>query len=172
MIAIAFLGGALAAVLDEENVQWTLFVPIVVVGAAGVARVYVGRKRRISSQENLAAGMQNVETSLKNIAEKMKLLNSEKQSIDTYEVRHRIDELFPEHLSMFVEARKTIAHNYGLQAYANVMNHFAAAERYLNRVWSASADGYIDEVNTYLDKAEVQFVQALDKVIQLKQPAT
>ena len=39
--------------------------------------------------------------------------------------------------------------------------HFAAAERYLNRVWSASADGYIDEVNEYLQKAGDQFAESL-----------
>jgi hypothetical protein len=49
------------------------------------------------------------------------------------------------------------------------MSHFAAGERYLNRVWSASADGYIDEVNTYLDKAQEQFVEALAQVHQLRQ---
>jgi len=49
-----------------------------------------------------------------------------------------------------------------------VMSSFAAGERYLNRVWSASADGYIDEVNAYLDKAREQFVDSLDKIRQLK----
>jgi len=47
------------------------------------------------------------------------------------------------------------------------MSCFAAGERYLNRVWSASADGYVDEVNTYLDKAQSQFVESLQKVKNL-----
>ena len=67
-------------------------------------------------------------------------------------VQHRIDELFPGDLNKFVEARETIPHVYRLQAYADVMSHFAAGERYLNRVWSASADGYVDEVRTYLEE--------------------
>jgi hypothetical protein len=41
------------------------------------------------------------------------------------------------------------------------MNYFATAERYLNRVWSASADGYIDEVNEYMERSEQQFEEAL-----------
>jgi len=49
-----------------------------------------------------------------------------------------------------------------------VMSCFAAGERYLNRVWSASADGYIDEVNDYLDKAKEQFTESLEKIRQLK----
>jgi len=48
------------------------------------------------------------------------------------------------------------------------MSCFAAGERYLNRVWSASADGYIDEVNAYLDKAQAQFADSLEKIRQLK----
>ncbi|GAI58988.1 unnamed protein product, partial [marine sediment metagenome] len=34
--------------------------------------------------------------------------------------------------------------------------------------WSASADGYIDEVNTYIDKAREQFVDSLERIRQLK----
>jgi len=52
-----------------------------------------------------------------------------------------------------------------------VMSMFAAGERYLNRVWSASADGYIDEVNTYLEKARGQFSESLNKIRQLKAQA-
>ncbi len=67
-----------------------------------------------------------------------------------------------------MDARESIAHRYGLAAYGEVMSSFAAGERYLNRVWSASADGYIDEVNTYLDKAQAQFVESLEKIRQFK----
>ncbi len=92
----------------------------------------------------------------------------EKHSINTYDVRHRIDELFVEDLNTFVQTRQSIAHTYGLAAYADVMSCFAAGERYLNRVWSASADGYIDEVNAYLDKAQVQFAESLERIRHLK----
>jgi len=37
---------------------------------------------------------------------------------------------------------------------------FAAGERYVNRVWSASADGYRSESLTYLNKAAGQFRDA------------
>ena len=40
------------------------------------------------------------------------------------------------------------------------MSSFAAGERYINRVWSASADGYIEEAATYLKKAGAMFVDA------------
>ncbi len=112
--------------------------------------------------------MESVEASLDRIVKNMTGLNAEKASINTYDVRHRIDELFTDDLNTFVEARESIAHTHSLNAYADVMTSFAAGERYLNRVWSASADGYIDEVNTYLDKAQEQFCESLEKIRRFK----
>ena len=121
-----------------------------------------------TSEEKLNENIRSVETALEKIVENITQLNSQKQSINTYDVRHRIDELFIEELDIFVEARQSIAHIYGLSAYGDVMSSFAAGERYLNRVWSASADGYIDEVNAYIEKAREQFAESLDKIHQLK----
>ncbi len=69
---------------------------------------------------------------------------------------------FPDDQDAFVQARKSIAHSFSLQGYADVMNPFAAGERYLNRVWSASTDGYVDEAHTYISKAREQFEEALE----------
>jgi hypothetical protein len=40
------------------------------------------------------------------------------------------------------------------------MSQFAAGERYINRVWSASADGYDAEARNYLERAASQFRDA------------
>ena len=53
-----------------------------------------------------------------------------------------------------------MVHLFGLQTYADIMSSFAAGERYINRVWSASADGYEGEAATYLEKAAQQFADA------------
>jgi len=44
------------------------------------------------------------------------------------------------------------------------MSSFAAGERYLNRVWSASTGGYFEEVTTYLSRAYSQFIEVRQKV--------
>jgi hypothetical protein len=103
-----------------------------------------------------------LEGSLDRIVEKAARLDTAKESLDVYEVRHKIDELFMEDLDIFVQARESIGHAHGLQAYADVMSHFATGERYLNRSWSASTDGYIEEVHTYIGRAREQFQQALE----------
>ena len=167
MITIGFLAGALAAIVDEQKVQWGYFIAALLAGAVGIMLVRFGERQESRAEGKLASNIQSIEASLSRIVENMTRLNSEKQSIDPYDVRHRIDELFAEDLTTFVEARQSIAQVHGLSAYADVMSNFAAAERYLNRVWSASVDGYIDEVNTYLDRAQAQFVESLEKVRQL-----
>jgi hypothetical protein len=167
MITVSFLGGSLTAVVDKEDVRWDYFATVLFVGIAGVVFVQAGHRRKSKAKGELSSNRQTVETSLNRIVENITRLNAEKQSIDTYDMCHRIDELLRADLGTFVDARESIAQVHGLGAYADVMSNFAAGERYLNRVWSASADGYIDEVNAYLDKAHIQFVEALQRLRRL-----
>jgi len=167
MIVIGFIAGALLSVVDELEVQWGFFVCALIVGAIGVVLVQSGKRQHTKSEEKLTSNIQNIQASLSRIAENITQLNTAKGSINTYDMRGRIDELFGDDLAVFVQARESISHLYGLQAYADIMSYFASGERYLNRIWSASADGYIDEVNIYLDKAQQQFADALAKVRRL-----
>ena len=167
MVTVGFITAALAAVVDESVVRWLWYIPALGLGVVGVAAIKIDVVRHSKTEHHVASRIETVESSLEKIATNINKLNTDKHSIHTYDMRHRIDELFVEDLAMFVDARESIAHRYGLAAYADVMSCFAAGERYLNRVWSASADGYIDEVNTYLDKAREQFVESLEKIRQL-----
>ncbi len=168
MVTVGFIAAALAAVVDEDAVRWLWYIPALGLGVAGVAAIKSNDLRQSKTEHHVTANIEMVETSLARIADNISKLNSDKHSIHTYDMRYRIDELFLEDLAMFVDARESIAHRYGLSAYADVMSCFAAGERYLNRVWSASADGYIDEVNAYLDRALEQFTDSHQKVRQLK----
>jgi len=168
LVAVGFLGGALASVVNEAVVRWGWFAVSVAVGAVGLVLIRTSRKQQVRSAERLVFNMQAIEESLRRVAENMTRLNAEKQAVDPYDMRHRIEELFADDLTKFVEARESIAHSYGLSAYADVMSCFAAGERYLNRVWCASADGYVDEINDYLAKAREQFAASLDKVLRLQ----
>ena len=103
-----------------------------------------------------------LDRSLASVVEKAAALDAAKAETDVYELRHIIDREFPDDLDAFVQARYSLVHSFGLQQFADVMNPFAAGERYLNRVWSASTDGYIDEAQTYVTKAREQFELALE----------
>ncbi len=153
---------------DQSTVKWMWYIPALVLGAAGVILIKVDEARQSKTEHHIAARIETVESSLEKITANINKLNAEKHSIHTYDMRHRIDELFIDDIDKFVDARESIAHRYGLAAYGDVMSSFAAGERYLNRVWSASADGYIDEVNTYLEKTREQFTDSLKKIQILK----
>lgn len=168
LITVTFLAGSLAAVVDQAEVRWTYFIPIMIVGAVGVFLVHYHERKNTRSQTKLASNLQDIQTSLTNLVEGLTTLNAQKQSINAYDFHARIDELFRDDLAMFAQARESLAHAHNLQVYADVMSHFASGERYINRIWSASVDGYIDEINTYLDKAQSQFTEALEIVSQLK----
>ncbi|MHC4187217.1 MAG: hypothetical protein ACYSRQ_03400 [Planctomycetota bacterium] len=164
LVIAGFLAGSLISVLHKTEVQWNWFAAVFIAGVIGLIFVRLTERKLHRSIHRVTSNMLSIEQSLDNIVKNMTQLNEEKASIDTYDMRHRIDELFIEDLNTFVEARQSIVHAHGLNTYAEVMSDFAAGERYLNRVWSASADGYIDEVNTYLEKAKIQFVETLNKI--------
>ena len=75
-------------------------------------------------------------------------------------LRYEIDSRLRDDLRRFADARESLIHLFSLQTYADIMSDFATGERYINRVWSASADGYNSEARTYLGKAIEQFRDA------------
>jgi len=72
----------------------------------------------------------------------------------------RIDEELMPDIHDFVEARESMIPHLGMQSYANIMSPFANGERLLNRAWSASADGYVDEVRTCIQGARAELEKA------------
>lgn len=173
LIAAGFLAGALISVLDVERIiAWEGFISTIVAGVIGVVLVRWADFQSTRTEGKLAANLKAIRESMERIVAAISDLDGRKDTIDPYEVRHEIDKLFPIDLAAFADARESITHVYGLQAYADVMSLFAAGERYLNRVWSASADGYINEVKTYLGRTREQFDATLEKLQSLDSAAS
>jgi hypothetical protein len=164
LISLGFLAGAYLSVADPVTVSWTYWGLAVAAGFVGVALVRVEARTHARSDTRAAENIALIEQSLDNLVAKVTALNAEKEHLNPYDVGPIIDERLLDDLDTFVGARETISHLFGLQAYAGVMAHFAGGERYLNRVWSASADGYVDEVNAYLGHALEQFIEAQRKL--------
>jgi len=162
LITLAFLAGAYFSVVHTEDVDWSIAVPSLLVGLVGVALVRLSIRSQSTAAATVHTNIGKLEESLARIVETATRLDAEKDAINVYEVHDRIDAEFMGDLDIFVENRESIGHAFGLQSYADVMTHFATAERYLNRCWSASSDGYTDEVNTYLTRTKDQFIQALE----------
>ena len=156
LLAAGFLAGAYATSLDVSSVNWALFVSAAVAGVAGLALF----KRQASllqrSDSVLEMNRSELRDSIHNIVKDLDELTNG-TLIRGAALRERIDLKLREDLRRFAAARQSMVHLFGLQIYADIMSSFAAGERYINRVWSASADGYDNEAETYLRKAAAQF---------------
>ena len=159
LLIAGFLGGAFVTALDVENVDWMWFGIAAISAIAGVVLAKRADRARATSGELLETNRNELNESLDNVVRDLRLM-TDGDALTGEALRDRIDEKLRPDLRRFVEARQSMVHLYGLQAYADVMSEFAAGERYINRVWSASADGYDDEGDRYLKRAVDQFEDA------------
>ncbi len=168
LFTIGVLGGSLITVLDVLEIQWLHFSGTVVIALSGIFLVRREIAKESTSEGKLAGNIQGISESLENIVTEIKQLNADDGPANPYDLHEKIDVNLPNYLNAFVEARESLGHVYGLHTYADIMSCFAAGERYINRVWSASTDGYIDECREYLNRAEEQFIEAQKKFQALK----
>jgi hypothetical protein len=171
LITVGFLWGAYLTVEQPEGVNTARYLLALAIGIAGVITARTAARAEARDVTRLQTNIATIESSLAAIAIDAERLDEQKETINVYDLRHVIDETFPPHLAAFVEARESIAHSYGLKAYAEVMNRFATGERYLNRVWSASTDGYQPEAYDYISRSRVQFDDALNTFRAIRERA-
>jgi len=168
LITAGFLAGAWITVQQVDTVRWSRYVPMAVLGALGVVLANVGTRRRARAADTLQRNIATARETLARIVRNLDELEEKKANIETHDLHAKIDESFARDLADFADARESIAHIYGLGNYAEVMNHFAAGERYLNRVWSASVDGYVNECLAFIAHAREQFHDAHDRLTGLQ----
>ena len=167
LVTIGFLAGAYYLTGAQGDVLGVGFAACFGGALLGVVILRVATRKQKAAVDKVTAEVRTVEACLARLARGVGDLERERDSVYVYDLSREIDHRFNEDLQRFVEARESIAVAYGLPAYAGVMSHFAAGERYLNRVWSCSVDGYIDEAHTYLRRARDQFVEGHTKLNKL-----
>ncbi len=159
LLCAGFISAAYATALDVENVNWTLFVLSALAAVAGVVMLKRHARTVAQSDEVLESNRAELRESIENVVRDLREIVSS-GSVRGAALRDRIDTTLRPDLIRFADARESMVHLFGLQTYADIMSHFAAGERYINRVWSSSADGYDVEAARYLGKAEEQFADA------------
>lgn len=160
LVIAAFLAGAFLSSLDPQTVRWDLMLPVLAVGAAGLWLYRKAQRQENRAGQRLSGDISTLGASLDNILRNLEAICARGDELPVYEARFEIDRLFRDDLTRFAAARESMIHVFGMQNYADVMSNFAAGERYINRVWSASTDGYVDEVRMYLERARSQFTEA------------
>jgi len=148
-----FLIGALVTVakLEIEEDPWSTIVWLqyggaIVVGVTGIGLLRSDRAARRRESAESSAGMEAVRCALETAASKVSGLADRLDSVSCEEVLEWIDTECAPQLDEFADGRMVISNRFGTKTYAAVMTEFASGERYLNRAWSAAADGYVDEV--------------------------
>ncbi|WMS86757.1 hypothetical protein [Pleionea litopenaei] len=160
LIIVSFLGGAFLASLDAKTLNWNWFIPTILLGFIGAILLKRIEHSDAREKAHSSGSIETLQKCLNNIVSNLEQMNDNKEKLPTYEARFEIDRVFREDLTEFAESRESIRHILGLKDYADIMSAFAAGERYINRVWSASTDGYVDEVKLYIEKASQQFHDA------------
>jgi hypothetical protein len=159
LLAAGFLAGAFVTSLDVENVNWALFVGAAAIATLGLILFKRQAAAHARSDSTLELNRGELRESIQNIVRDLGEIRSD-DKVQGALLRDLIDQKLRTDLRRFADARESMVHLFGLQTYADIMSNFAAGERYINRVWSASADGYVEEAATYLDKAATQFAEA------------
>jgi len=159
LLCAGFISAAYATALDVENVSWGLFSLSAIAAVAGVLALKRYARSVAQSDEVLETNRAELRESIDNIVKDLRDIVTS-GSLRGAALRDRIDMKLRPDLTRFAEARASMVHLFGLQTYADIMSHFAAGERYINRVWSSSADGYDAEAVRYLGRAEEQFADA------------
>ena len=164
LLAAGFLAGAYATALDVDNVNWQIFIVAAIAAIAGLVMVKRAASAHAQSDEVLELNRGELRDSIANVVRDLGEIVAGKESRGP-ELRDAIDLRLRNDLRRFADARESMVHLFGLQTYADIMSSFAAGERYINRVWSASADGYDEEAETYLAKAAEQFEDAQKQLL-------
>lgn len=165
MLVGGFLAGSFATALDIRLTNWTLFLPAAAIAVIGLLIIKRQARGEARAEHVLTANRAELTGSIDNIVAGLKRIVADAgpdsaNPVTTAELRERIDSTLRDDLRRFADARESMIHLFGIQAYANIMSEFAAGERYVNRVWSASADDYAAESHAYLHRAVTQFEHA------------
>lgn len=95
-------------------------------------------------------------------------LQRELSSLSDHDKLHAIMTTFGQaqrtHIPAFIATRQQLISRLGLAGYAQLMDSFSAAERQLNRAWSAAADNVLDEALHRVDMAAMLMEEAAAKL--------
>jgi hypothetical protein len=127
LLAGGFLVAAFSTALDTVATNWNLFVPAALAGMVGVYSIKRHARGEARSEQVLTANRAELKESLGNIVSNLEQLNEAGDVISTANLRVEIDSRLRDDLRRFADARESLIHLFGLQAYANVMSDFAAA---------------------------------------------
>ena len=175
---LGFLGGSFASVSQLElkedkwaTVPWLSYGIAMGIGMIGIVLLRRAKQDDLADDTKTEAEYSVVQQSLAKLSTAVETLCEKSQQFPA-DVLWFIDDQCAEPLSEFAESRQALVKRFGMTVYADVMTEFASAERYVNRTWSAAADGYIDEVNASINRANQHLANARELLASAEQNAS
>lgn len=167
LLWLGFFIGAFYMVASLENkndpwatINWVWYLGALLIGSVGVVLLQITSRIIGTKAHELEADLKDLNISLAKLVDSVSRMNADFDNISVFSVHERIDADLAVEFGRFADARKAMIHRFGLATYAAIMTEFANGERAVNRAWSASADGYIDEVRLSLDRAQRRLSKA------------
>lgn len=169
LLWIGFLSGAFVAVRSTEvadapwsTISWPLYAVGIAIAVGGVFLLRTTQPGRDESDDTHTSNIAGLEALLGKILGHLRSWQTAEGRLPVFQVHGAIDRDIADDLAEFADLRQSMVRAFGLQQYARVMTEFALAERSINRMWSASADGYVDEV----DRSNARAVNHLEAALE------
>lgn len=166
------LGGAFVSVRHTDAIEWGAYAAAAVLALAGVILLRRSAAATASDGARVERDVGSLHDSAAQLVARLDAIVAERATLGVYEVKDRIDGALVEPLGVFADRREALIVAHGLDVYADVMTHFAHGERLINRAWSASADGYVDEVWRCVEAAQTLMQQARDRLVARGTPTS
>ena len=160
LLWVGFLAGVFFAVRSTEvagqpwaTIHWPSYTVMLLVAIGGVVLLRATRRAARLGGRKHAEDMSRIRDVLLRLGEQIADWAQSFTAAEVFDIHRRIDQNLSDDLALFADLRESLIDLFGLSAYAGIMTEFALAERTINRAWSASADGYADEVAACLTRA-------------------
>jgi len=176
LITLGTVGAAFGVARTDPSVDgWVnsfqVDMPLTLISLAvlvvGIVMSRAARKEAAESESGDGGSLPAAREALAAVANAVDSLGEKLASIGTEDLHAEVDAIVTGPVTDFVENRNALTIAHGIGGYAAVMGPFAQGERYLNRAWSASTDGYRDEAVEYARRAGPAMREARDLLRRL-----
>jgi len=147
-------------------IPWVWYLIAVFVGFCGVVLLRVSSQPVDPSQENQHSDLDFLQNALNRLIENIQRLENKFSQMHPEQIYQYIDEHCVPYFADFADSRNVLATRFGLTAFGDIMTEFASGERFMNRAWSAAADGYIQESEDSVTRALVFLKRAQELLSQ------
>lgn len=157
-MTVAMLGGA-----TWPAPRWSIVAGGILILCVGIAWARVAQKKRATAAAGASSerAVDVVKAALDQALSRTRALRSSAADAPFDQVTTECEAIVRECVERVAGQQESLSREFGFSGYAQVMTPFAAAERWLNRAWSAASDTHRPEVRASLDRA----IEHIDEAI-------